>query len=260
MSIGLITSETRFGGLCAAAYSDDKGRVRHVLPRAKVDSTSVPSGNSLFSGLSEPLIRLISEIAQVCKRPKGATMFFEGDPALGVYILYEGRANVITVDSEGKTLILRVALPGDVLGLNSVLAGTSHAVTVETLQSSQFAFIGREDFLEFLKEHSDACLYFARRLGQDCQCAYNVVRSMVGPVSRRLARFLVSCCGSSRENKRIIRVQLFLNHGAIAQRIGCSRETVSRVLSSFKRRGVAELAGTTLLIHDRAALESLSLS
>ena len=260
MSIALVTSETRFDALCPATYSEDKGRVRHVLPPAKADSTNIPAANSLFSDLSEPSIRVINEMAQVSRRPKGAIMFFEGDPALGVYILYEGRANVITVDSEGKTLILKVARPGDVLGLNSVLAGTLQAATVETVEPCRFAFIAREDFLEFIKEHSDACLYFARRLGQDCQCASDVVRSMVGPVSRRLARFLVSCCGSSRENKRIIRVQLFLNHGAIAQRIGCSRETVSRVLSSFKRRGVAELAGTTLLVHDRAALESLSLS
>jgi len=230
------------------------------LPRAKADSTHVPPDNCFFPDLSEPSIRAISEIAQVSSRPKGAIMFFEGDPALGVYILYEGRANVISVDSEGKTLILKVALPGDVLGVNSVFADTLQAVTVETIEPCRFAFIAGEDFLEFLKEHSDACLYFARRLGQDCQCAYDVVRSMVGPVSRRLARFLVSCCGSGRENKRIIRVQLVLTHEAIAQRIGCSRETVSRVLSSFKRRGVVELAGTTLLVHDRAALESLSLS
>ena len=260
MSIGLVTFKARFGGPYAATYSEDNARVRHVLPRAQADSTSVPAGNSLFSDLSEPSIRVINEIARVCRRPKGAIMFFEGDPALGVYILYEGRANVITVDSEGKTLILKVALPGDVLGVNSVFADTLQAVTVETIEPCRFAFIAGEDFLEFLKEHSDACLYFVRRLGQDCQCAYDVVRSMVGPVSRRLARFLVSCCGSGRENKRIIRVQLFLTHEAIAQRIGCSRETVSRVLSSFKRRGVAELTGTTLLVHDRAALESLSLS
>ena len=124
MSIGLATSETRFGGLCHAIYSDDKGRVKHVLPSAKADSTNVPAGNSPFSDLSEPSIRAMNEIAQVCRRPKGAIMFFEGDPALGVYILYEGRANVITVDSEGKTLILKVALPGDVLGVNSVFADT----------------------------------------------------------------------------------------------------------------------------------------
>src|SRR5215470_19118140 len=151
MSIGLVTFKARFGGPYAATYSEDNARVRHVLPPAKADSTSVSAGNSLFSDLSEPSIRVISEIAQVWRRPKGAIMFFEGDPALGVYILYEGRANVITVDSEGKTLILKVALPGDVLGVNSVFADTLQAVTVETIEPCRFAFIAGEDFLEFLK-------------------------------------------------------------------------------------------------------------
>ena len=157
-------------------------------------------------------------------------------------------------------MILRVALPGDVLGLNSVLAGTSHAVTVETLQACQFAFIAREDFLKFVKEHSDACLYFAQRLGRDCHAAYDVIRSMCNPVSTRLARFLISCCAKGDENQGTVRAYVALTHETIAERIGCSRETVCRTLSDFKRKGVAEFVGTTLLVHDPAALECLSIS
>ena len=258
MSIGLATSETRFGGLCPTLYSDDKGRVRHVLPHAKADSTSVPAGNSLFSDLSEPAIRVINEIAQVCRRPKGAIMFFEGDPALGVYILYEGRANVITVDSEGKTLILKVALPGDVLGVNSVFADTLQAATVETVEPCRFAFIAREDFVKLIKEHSDACFFFAQRLGLDCHSAYDVIRSMAKPILRRLARFLISSCESGCLEDNVVRTHFVLTHEAIGQRIGCSRETVCRLLGELKRKQVVELVGTTLLLHDRAALESLS--
>jgi CRP/FNR family transcriptional regulator, cyclic AMP receptor protein len=174
--------------------------------------------------------------------------------------LCEGRANIVTANAEGKTLVLRVALPGDVLGLNSVLTGTPHTATLETSQPCRFAFIAREDFLRFIKEHSDACLYFAQRLGQDCHSAYDLARSMASPVSRRLARFLVSCCGNGCVEEGIVRVKPFLTHESIAQRIGCSRETVSRLLSNFRRRGIAELVGTTLLVHDRTTLESLSAS
>lgn len=258
MSIGFATSRTAFVELRFPVGSDAKARTSPVSPTAEMDPTGTPEDNNFFSDLSEPSIRAINEIVHVRRRPKGAIMFFEGDAAHGVYILYEGRANVLTANTEGKILILKTALPGDVLGLNSVLAGTSHAVTVEIVQSCRFAFIAREDFLKFVKEHSDACLYFAQHLGRDCHSAYDVIRSAGDPVPKRLARFLMASCANARVRDGIFRATVALTRGAIAQRIGCTRETVSRTLSDFKRRRVAELAGTALLVHDRAALESLA--
>jgi CRP/FNR family transcriptional regulator, cyclic AMP receptor protein len=254
MSIAIVTSETRFLDFPPTVDS------RYGLPAVTLGSTDKFAGNSFFSNLSEPSIRAINQIARVHRRPVGTIMFLEGDTAKGVYILYEGCANVLTTNTAGKTLILKIALPGDVLGLNSVLAGTSHEVTVETVQPCRFAFVAREDFLKFVKEYSDACLYFAQHLGRDCQSAYNVIRSMGNPVSKRLARFLVTCCANGQVNDGdgSVRAKLFLTHEAIAQRIGCSRETVSRMFSDFKRKRIAELVGSTLLVHDRTALESLT--
>lgn len=258
MSIGLATSRTAFVELRSPVDSDAEARTSPLSPIAEVNSADTSEGKNFLSDLSEPSIRAINEIVHVRRRPKGAFMFFEGDAAHGVYILYEGRANILTANTEGKTLILKTALPGDVLGLNSVLAGTSHAVTVEVVQSCRFAFIAREDFLKFVKEHSDACLYFAQHLGRDCHSAYEVIRSTADPVPKRLARFLMAHCANARTSDGIFRATVALTRAAIAQRIGCTRETVSRTLSDFKRRRVAELVGTALLVHNRAALESLA--
>ena len=258
MSIGLATSRAACVNFRSLVDSDAKARTSPLLPIAVVDSTDTSEGNIFFSDLSERSIRAINEIVHVRRRPKGAIMFFEGDPAHGVYILYEGRANIFTANPEGKTLILKTALPGDVLGLNSVLAGTSHVVTVEVVQSCRFAFIAREDFLKFVKEHGDACLFFAQHLGRDCHSAYEVIRSTGDPVPKRLARFLMEYYANAHVRDGIFRATVALTRTAIAQRIGCTRETVSRTLSDFKRRRVAEFVGTALLVHDRAALESLA--
>ena len=259
MSIGLATSQTGFLDLHPLMDSGGKRGASRVSP-VVVDPKADPKSQNFLPDLSESSICAINQISHVRRRPKGTILFFEGDAASGVYVLFEGRANVLTANTEGKTLILRVALPGDVLGLNSVLAGTSHAVTVETIQACRFAFIAREDFLKVIKEHTDACLYFAQRLGRECQSAYDVIRSMCNPVSTRLARFLISCCAKGHENEGTVRAYVVLTHETIAERIGCSRETVCRTLSDFKRKGVAELVGTTLLVHDPAALECLSIS
>ena len=259
MSIGLATCQTGFLDSRPLMDSGGKPDASQLSP-VVVDPKADPKSQNFLPGLSEPSIRAITRISHVRRRPKGTILFFEGDTASGVYVLFEGRANVLAANTEGKILILRVALPGDVLGLNSVLAGTSHAVTVETIQACRFAFVAREDFLKVIKEHTDACLYFAQRLGRECQSAYDVIRSMCNPVSTRLARFLISCCAKGHENEGTVRAYVVLTHETIAERIGCSRETVCRTLSDFKRKGVAELVGTTLLVHDPAALECLSVS
>ena len=58
--------------------------------------------------------------------------------------------------SEGKTVILRIAKAGEVLGLVSALAGTPHEVTAETLRPAQVAFIPRDAFLRFIAKHPEA--------------------------------------------------------------------------------------------------------
>ena len=258
MSVGLVTSETKFLDFRPAIDPEAKSRAVDGSPVADLDSIVKLKSNGFSSCMSEPAIRTINQIARFGRHPADRIILFEGDIAPGVYILYEGRAEVLTTNSDGKTMILKIALPGDVLGLNSVLEGTSHEFTVKTIHPCQFAFIARETFLKFIKEHGDACLYFAQHLGRDCHAAYDVIRSMRTPVANRLARFLMSCCANGCVNEGIVRARLLLTHEAISQRIGCSRETVSRVLNDFKRTRVAELDGTTLLVHDRAALESLS--
>jgi len=135
MPIGLATSQTGFLDFRPLMDSGSRRDASQVSP-VVVDPKANPKSQNFLPGLSEPSMRAITQISHVRRRPKGSILFFEGEAANGVYVLFEGRANVLTVNTGGKTLILRVALPGDVLGLNSVLAGTSHAVTVETLQGS----------------------------------------------------------------------------------------------------------------------------
>ena len=258
MSTALITLESRLLDLLPEIDRRAKSSAGCRRPLPGRSSADKLTGNILSSILSDRSIQLINQIAHFSRQPEHSIIFLEGEKARGVYILYEGRANGLTTTIEGKTLILKIALPGDVLGVTSVLAGTSYGFTAETIEPCRFAFIAQDDFLKFVKEHSDGCLYFAHQLSRDCHSAHEMIRSMGNPVSKRLARFLISCCANGYATEGIVRAKLALTHETIAQHIGCSRETVSRAFSDFKRKRVAELVGSTLLVHDRAALESMS--
>jgi CRP/FNR family transcriptional regulator, cyclic AMP receptor protein len=217
-------------------------------------------GSSFFCSLSDASMEALSQIKHVSSYPEGALVFMEGQSARGVYILCQGRVKMLTTNSDGKTLIMKIAQAGEVLGAHSVVTGMPHELTVETLQPCQLAFIAREDFLRFIQTHGDACLSAAQHLGRDCQSAYEVVRSigLSHSVSEKLARLLLQWSSDGRVVKGAVQVRLTLTHEEISQLIGASRETVTRTFADLKKHDVIELHGSALLIKSMPALQKIA--
>jgi CRP/FNR family transcriptional regulator len=216
-----------------------------------------------FCGLSPRAAHHLDEIRRASSFPAGAILFMEGEQARGVHIICQGRVKLLTTNSEGKTLIFKIARPGEILGLNAALSGTPHEITAETLQPAQLAYLSREDFLRFIKENGDACLKVAQHLGRDCHSAYQVIRSigLSNSVEERLARFLLDWATGATGGQSTnlgFKVKLALTHEEIAQLIGCSRESVSRGFSEFKRKHLVEVNGATLVVQNKMALEQLA--
>jgi len=212
------------------------------------------------SSLGDASLAELDRIAHTTAYPEGALLFVEGQTPRGVYVLCQGRVKLMTTNRDGKTLILRIVQPGEILGLQSMVTGKPYDLTVETLQPSQLAFINRADFLRFMKEHADACLHVTQQLSNEVQSAYEMVRSigLSHSVSEKLARLLLQWCGDGRVTQDSIRLKVSLTHEEMAQLIGTSRETVTRTLGELKKRRVLELTGSTLLIRNRAALEGMA--
>jgi len=216
-------------------------------------------GPDSYGGLSAEKLAALENMEHTTSFPAGAIIFMEGQPARGVYVVRQGRVKLLTTNSEGRTLILKIAKPGDALGLNSVITGKPYDVTAEILQPAELAFIPRADFLNFITLHGDACLHFASLLSRDCRAAYEVARSigLSQSVSERLAKFLLDWSLNGPATKGPVRVTLALTHEEIAQLIGASRETVTRALSEFRKQRTIELHGSTLVLRDKQALENL---
>jgi len=119
----------------------------------------------------------------ICSR--NSTLFREGQPARGVFVLCEGRAKLSVCSESGKRLTLHVAVPGEVLGLSAALSGGLYEVTAELLDDAQVAMVKRKDLLGFLREHREACLHVVDLLSQDLHIAYERVRSVGLGRSRR---------------------------------------------------------------------------
>ena len=214
---------------------------------------------SFACALSQGSLQGLDRIKHATSFPEGALVFVEGQTPRGVYVLCQGRAKLLATNSDGKTFIMKIAQPGEILGLHAVVSGKPYELTVETLQPSQLAFISREDFLRFLRDNGDACLRAAEQLSNDCQAAYEVIRSigLSHSVGEKLARLLLQWSSDAQLVDGAIRLKIALTHEEMAQLIGTSRETVTRTLSQFKKQRILELTGSTLLIRNKAALERI---
>lgn len=215
--------------------------------------------DSFFCALPRPALEDFERIKNPTSYPADATIFLEGQPSRGLFLLCQGRAKLSATAKDGRTLILRIAKPGEVLGLQATIMNEPYELTVETMQPCQLNFVKREDFLRFLTEHGDACLRAAQHLGHDCGHAYELIRTigLSHSASERLARLLLESAADGQSSGGVLRVKLPLTHDEISQLIGTSRETVSRTFAEFRKSHVAELKGSTLIIRDKAALEKL---
>lgn len=193
--------------------------------------------------------------------PRGSVLFVEGQRARGVYVLCEGRAKVSIASADGKTLILRIAQAGDLLGINATLTGQPYAATAETLERCRIDFISREDTLELLDRDKRAWLGMAQALSSKLSGVVEHTRLLFlsRSASQKLARLLVKWCEEhGKRTSQGVQINSGLTHEEMAQMICASRETVTRVLGDFKRKKIVSLVGNSIFVRNRQALESLA--
>ncbi len=215
----------------------------------------------LFCDLPTAALQSFESIKYATAYPKGAVLFVEGQAPRGIFVLCKGRVKLSICASDGKTLILKIAEPGEVLGLSASVSGKTYELTAETLDPCQVNFVKREDFLRFLKEHSEACFKVAEQLSEKYNAACHEVRSLglSHSAAEKLAKLLMEWSTKNGESqKQEPRMTLSLTHEEIAQMIGTSRETVTRLFADLKKRQILQTKGSTLVIRNKAALRSLA--
>ena len=216
--------------------------------------------DKFFCNLPPKALQLLDAISSPASYPKDATLFVQGQAPRGVYVLCSGRIKLSMGSSDGKVLILRVAEPGDLLGLSAAISGTPYDLTAETMEPTQVSFIKRDDFLRFLRENTDACFRAAQDLSDRYDVACREIRSLglSHSAAEKLARLLLEWGARAvTDGKGKGRIKIAVTHEEIAQMIGTTRETVTRILSEFRKKQIIHLKGSTLEIRNPAALEAL---
>lgn len=216
--------------------------------------------NSYFCDFDPELLKSFETLKYATVFPKGAVLFVEGQSPRGIFMICAGSVKLTTCSSDGKAIITRIAEGGEVLGLSATVSGKPYMATAETLVPCQVNFIRREDFLRFLKENGPACLRVSEHLSNNYHNAFEQIRSLglSHTASEKLAKLILEWAAKNgRESEKGISLKLTLTHEEIAQIIGASRETVTRLLGDFRSKQLIQIKGSTLFIRDKAALVAM---
>ena len=220
--------------------------------------TAAPTTVTVFGPLTQNIINELEAISFLVHYPDGGTLFSEGEPARGIFIVESGRVKMVLRSGEGRTLIMRMAVAGDVLGLPGTLSGKQYEVTAETLGPCQLAFIKREPFLRLMNSYKEVSLGVAHQLTKIYSSACHALRclGLSQSSSEKLATLILEWPLSNGDTAS--RIKFAFRHEDVAQMLGVSRETVSRLFLEFKKRKLAQLDGSTLYIRDRQLLQLIA--
>jgi len=214
-----------------------------------------------FCGVSREGLKLRDGVSHLTTYPGGALLFVEGQVPRGAYVLCSGRAKLSTTSRDGKVLILKYAEAGEVLGLSAVLSGQPLELTAETAGPCQVNFIEREALIQRIEESGELGLHSSQALSRELQSADQDIHDLVARSSAsKLAKLLLSRKAYREKVGELnqISIRRSPTHEEMAQMIGSSRETVTRLIADLKKKKVIRREGSTLVICNRTALEAMA--
>jgi CRP/FNR family transcriptional regulator len=213
----------------------------------------------LFCNLSPSAVRKLNDITSAAVYPRAAMLFIQGQQGRGVFVLCSGKAKLSTTSLEGKTIITKISDHGDVLGLNATISNRPYEVTAEMLEPGQANFIAADALLQFLHDYGEVAIRVAQQLSCNYYSAYEKIRMLGLTISpeQRLAKVLLSWPAEREDSDHSLRLRLLLTHDEIAEMIGTTRETVTRLFADFKKKQVIQSKGSSLLILNKSALEGM---
>lgn len=189
---------------------------------------------------------------------KGTILFEEGSDSAGVFLVLDGRVKLSVNSSNGKAMVLGFFGPGTILGIAATVLGRRHICTAEAIQPTVAVLVPRGALIAELKSQPLAAWHLAQILSEHCLFLATKMATveLSESAQQKIARCLLGMIHPNSHDGE--HVELNLSQETIAQIVGLSRETVSRILSGLRDKGVVDWTRSNFIIRNRRALENLA--
>lgn len=206
----------------------------------------------IFSDLPQNVLDEIASIGTQKNYKKNETIFLEDDPGTALFFIISGKVKISRTSDDGKEVILSIISENDFFGEMAILDGMSRSASVIATEDSELYIIKREDFLELIKKHPEVSITLLSELTSRLRAADMKIKSLsLKDAEGKVATVILQIADDVGKIKRgVVEIEKLPLQQDLANMAGTSRETISRTLHSFVKKGMIELEGSKLRILD----------
>lgn len=212
----------------------------------------------LFHDLSTDEINSISGLARVRNYKKNMIIFMEGEPGEALYFVISGKVKISKTTEDGREQILHLLQHGDVFAEVVLIDGGPYPATAEVIETAQIGMLMNKDVENLIRSNPDIAIKLLKIMSKRLRLAQRQVRDLaLKDTYGRLAGMLLMLGKEhGKETDQGIRIELPLSRQELANLIGTTRETVTRVLGDFKKYKCIELEKQVIILIDRTKLKT----
>ncbi|HHT64649.1 MAG: Crp/Fnr family transcriptional regulator [Caldicoprobacterales bacterium] len=215
-----------------------------------IDKLSFLKKIPYFTDISDAELKAIADIMIERTFQRGSLLFMEGEFGEAVHFVMEGKVKIYKTSEDGREHILYIAVPGDIFAEVILFNEVNYPATAEVLEQARIAVIRNEDLEQVLKDHPPMAVAIIKVLNKRLMDAQQQVKSLaLHNTHGRTAQMLIKLAmehGSKTENG--MELDLVISRQELANMVGTTRETVTRVLMAFKKYQLIEIDRNTIRI------------
>ncbi len=218
-----------------------------MLPKNSLDFLlDVP----IFADLDQPTLEKIAGLGKTKSYEKDETILVEEDAGSALFVITKGKVKVARQSSDGREVILTILSESDFFGEMAILDGLNRSATVVATEDSELFIIQRQDFVNLLKEHPEISISLLQELTARLRAADMKIKALsLKDAEGKVATVILQIADDIGKIKHgIVEIERLPLQQDLANMAGTSRETISRTLHSFAKKGLIELDGSRLRI------------
>ena len=227
--------------------------------RTAMDNLQILKKSLLFSGLDEENLKEVAIIAARRVFSRGETLFSEGEPASGFYLLASGSIKLCKVSQDGKEKVLHFVHPAETFAEAAFFGDGKYPAEARALEKGEALFFPREAFMGLLERNPRFSLNLIISLSLLLRrFARQIEELSFAEVPARLAAYLLELAEKkSTSFQGITYLDLDMKKGELASRLGTVSETLSRALRKLKEEGIIDVEGSRVIVYDMERLKRL---
>lgn len=223
----------------------------------KIDLKAFLQEKTIFQGLNEDELNRVVGIMGIREFKRNEVIFLEGDPGDCFFLVLAGEVRIFKVSSDGREKTLALIGTGDFFGEMALIEEKARSAGAGAVMKSRLGILHRDHFQQLIYQHPEIALKIIVQLAERLRRANQQIEGLAfKDVRERLVQFLLQSLSQAEDETGMTVPKV--THQEIANLIGSSRETVTRMLGQLQDEGLILLDGRHIIIKKRDELEDLT--